>query len=156
SDLDKFEAKSKVSSAAHTKHMDEAGKSSQGFRGMVENALSRVGISHDQAEKVTERWKGTTSSAFGKVGADASGMSNLAKDALTVGVVGGVAVAGAAIGKFALDSASKFAGLTAEVRQFQRVSLTSAEDASQLVFTIKRLGIEPEAASKAVGMLSKN
>jgi TP901 family phage tail tape measure protein len=67
----------------------------------------------------------------------------------------GVAVALAAVGiaKFADDAAGKFASLTGEVRGFQRVAGTSAEDSSKLVFATKELGIAPETAATAFGRL---
>lgn len=74
--------------------------------------------------------------------------------ALKVGLAGGAIVAGAALAKFALDGVEKFASLTGEVRAFRRVSGATAEDSSKLVFAVKQLGIEPDAAAMAFGRLA--
>lgn len=66
-------------------------------------------------------------------------------------VKAGIVTAGLAIGKFALDSVSRFADATSSVRQFQRVSLATAEDSSKLVFAANRLGIETDSLSSATG-----
>jgi len=73
-------------------------------------------------------------------------------NALTVGIGAGLI----GIGALATAGVGKFVSLTAEIRQFQRASGASAEDASRLVGSMKLLGIEPAAASKAFGLLAKN
>lgn len=70
-------------------------------------------------------------------------------------LAGGVAVGGVAIAKFALDGVEKFAALTGEVRGFQRVAQTSAEDSSKLVFASKELGISAETAASSFGRLAQ-
>ncbi len=69
-------------------------------------------------------------------------------------VAGGAAVAGVALAKFALEGIDQFATLTSGVRAFQRVSGTTAEDASKLVFATKELGVAPDAAASAFGRLA--
>lgn len=85
------------------------------------------------------------------------GVEGISTGAIMSGALaGGIAVGGAAIAKFAADGIEQFASLTGEVRGFQRVAGTTAEDSSKLVFAVKELGIAPEVASKAFGRLATN
>jgi hypothetical protein len=68
----------------------------------------------------------------------------------------GLAVAGAAVAAFSIHAAHSFTEATSAVKAFQRVAGGTFEDASRLVFLFKRLGIEPELATKAIGLLSRN
>lgn len=70
-------------------------------------------------------------------------------------VGGGAALAGAAIVGFAMKSSKAYLDVTRSVREFQRYAGGTAEQASQLVFATKRLGIEPANAAKAMFQLSK-
>lgn len=110
--------------------------------------------------------------AFKQVGADAAALeakvgsasrgasgslAALGASGKTMGLALG---AGAAIGvlaltKFATKSADAFLGLASSVRDFQRTTGSTAEDASKLVFALKRVGTEPEVAGKAFFQLSK-
>jgi len=95
-------------------------------------------------------------------GVGTSGLKNLSVAGTSLGdvlgnkVVVGALGAGAAIGVFAAASAKSFVEATASVREFQRASGASAEDASKLVFAMEHLGIPTETASRAVFMLGKN
>lgn len=86
---------------------------------------------------------------------DLSKAGILSGEALSTGLAGGAVVAAAAIAKMASDGIGKFVGLTAEIRGFQRVAGTSAEDSSKLVGALHLLGIEPATVEKAFGLLSK-
>lgn len=67
-----------------------------------------------------------------------------------------VGVVGFAITAFALEGVKRFEKLAGEVRTFNRVAGTDAEGGSKLVYTLHQLGIEPEVAGKALGILSRN
>ncbi len=91
------------------------------------------------------------SSALDKMGYDSSALGT----ALTSGVAAGAAVAGAALLSFAVKGVKAFLDATAGVRAFQRVTLSSAEDASRLVFAFEHLGISSDNASSAMGRFAK-
>ncbi|HMI47742.1 MAG TPA: hypothetical protein VK481_03650, partial [Gemmatimonadaceae bacterium] len=74
---------------------------------------------------------------------------------LTLGVAAGAVTAGTALATFAIKGAKAFVEATAHVREFQRVTLSSAEGASRLVFAFERVGISSESASTAMGRLAK-
>lgn len=86
---------------------------------------------------------------FGIAGQTAT---NLLKGGLAIGG----AAAASAIVKFAVDGVTAFVELTGEIRTFQRVSGASAEDASKLVAVFHVLGIDGDAAAKAVFKLAVN
>lgn len=74
-----------------------------------------------------------------------------AGSALKVAAVGAGALAAVKVVDWAHDAAGAFANVTGEVRAFQRVAGTSAEDSSRLVFAVKELGISPDTAASAFG-----
>lgn len=70
-------------------------------------------------------------------------------------VGGSLALAGSALVGFAAKSAKSYLTATGAVREFRRVAGGTAEDASAVVFALKRVSIAPEAAAKAFFQLSK-
>lgn len=88
-----------------------------------------------------------TGKAMSKLGLDGAKTGDLLKAVAPVAV-------GAAFVKFGLDAVEAFAGATSAVRGFQRVSGTSAEDASKLTFAVKELGVAPDSAATAFGRLA--
>lgn len=81
--------------------------------------------------------------------------SNALGTAMKVGIAGGAIAAGAGLAKMALDGVQAFASATAEVRAYQRVTLDSAENSSKLVAAMKRLSIDSDAGSSAMGKFAK-
>lgn len=110
------------------------------------NAIAGVGTESEQAATKT----GLLQSGLKKVGLEGATTGQL----LQTGLVAGALAGGAAIAKFAVDGVQQFASLTGEVRAFSRVSGESAESSSKLVFAVKQLGIEPDAATSAFGRLA--
>jgi len=93
--------------------------------------------------------------SHGLVGAAIKGMTTDASTMAT-GVGAAVGIVGAAFGVLAIEGVKHFEELTGEIRQFQRIAGTSAEDSSKLVYAFKELGIAPEIAAKSLGIFSKN
>jgi hypothetical protein len=86
----------------------------------------------------------TAGSSFGSMIASQSGLA-----------VAGVAGAGLAIGKFALDSVEKFGNLGDSVLQFERVVGTSAQESSKWVSVLGQFGVSAEQGSASIGKLAK-
>lgn len=68
----------------------------------------------------------------------------------------GIGVLGVAIAGLAAEGVKHFQSLAGEIRAFDRLTGTSAETGSRFVYALHQLGIEPEAAGKALGILSRN
>jgi hypothetical protein len=100
---------------------------------------------------------GAAGGVLGKLGlagtAAGGGLSSAAVGAGAAGVAL-VAVGGAA--KFLEASIQKTAELEGEVRALQRTSGATAEQASALTFTFKRMGIDADAGAKGLYFLGKN
>ena len=71
-------------------------------------------------------------------------------------VKAGFGVAAVGLATFAIKGAEHFAELTANVRALQRITKTTAADASALVFAGQRLGISTDQFSTAMGRLAQN
>jgi hypothetical protein len=91
---------------------------------------------------------GLMGSAMKGITADASAMG--------AGVSAGVAGIVVALAAFEVASIRTFESTASEVRGFQRVTGASAETSSKLIYSFHQLGIEPEAAQRAIGLLSRN
>ncbi|MGH9015577.1 MAG: hypothetical protein ACRDZ1_16805 [Acidimicrobiia bacterium] len=70
-------------------------------------------------------------------------------------VAGGALVAGARLVQFGKQGVDAFVGLTSEVRDFQRASGASAEDASRFVAVLDDMGIKSEVGEKAIFRLGR-
>lgn len=68
---------------------------------------------------------------------------------------GPMVLAVGAITAFAAKGVAEFSKVTAEVRGFQRVVGTTAEESSRFVAAFKAVGIAPEAASMALGRFTR-
>lgn len=75
--------------------------------------------------------------------------------ALSGFATGGIAVAALAITAFAAKGVMEFAKVTAEVRSFQRVVGTSAEDSSRFVAAGKALGLTTDTMTTALGRFTR-
>ncbi|MEA2704259.1 MAG: hypothetical protein QOD63_2204, partial [Actinomycetota bacterium] len=93
--------------------------------------------------------------SHGLVGAALKGMTS-DMSTMGVGVGAAVGVVGAAFGVLAIEGVKHFQEVTGEIRQFQRIAGTSAQDSSALVYAFKELGIAPEVAAKSIGLFSRN
>lgn len=71
-------------------------------------------------------------------------------------VAGGVAIAGAAVAKFGVDSVKSFTQAADAVRQFQAVSGATAEQASVFVNASNLMGVSAESLSTAIGRQAVN
>lgn len=97
---------------------------------------------------------------FGKGGPASSAVGSLGGD---VGALGGaftgpqvaVAATGAAIAKFALDGAAKFAALGEKVETFKGISGTTAQEASKWVAVADDYGVSAEELAGSFGKLGK-
>ena len=87
-----------------------------------------------------------TTGVMAKIGANGKAMG--------FAVAAGALAGGVALAKFASTSVDAFVSTTDAVRGFQRVAGGTAEDSSKLVFALKRVGVAPEIAARAFGMLS--
>jgi hypothetical protein len=74
---------------------------------------------------------------------------------LKAGLVGGVTAAGAAIAAFGANSIDAFFDLGQEVLRFQRLSGTTAEEASALVAAADDMGLSTETTAKNVYQLAR-
>jgi hypothetical protein len=81
--------------------------------------------------------------------------ASAAGTALKVAGVAAGALAAVKIGQFAFDAAEDFAQLGSEIRGVQRVTGTSAEDASRLVAVTKALGVNTDSAANGFFQLGK-
>jgi hypothetical protein len=103
------------------------------------------------AQKVMGAGQGLVNSQLQKFGITAGE----AGTALKVAGVAAGAFAAVEVGKWAFDAAKAFADVTGQVRAFQRVAGTSAEDSSRLVAVTKELGINTTSAETGFFQLGK-
>jgi hypothetical protein len=88
---------------------------------------------------------------------DSVGLSGVSMGAgLSAAAVGGGALVGVGLAKFAIDAASTTADLAGEIRDFQRVAGTGAEESSRFVAALDDLGVSTDKGASAVFKLSKN
>jgi hypothetical protein len=94
----------------------------------------------------------------GSSGAIGSSLKGLTADssAMAVGVGAGVAAGVVALAAFEVASIRTYQHVGGEIRAFQRIAGTSAEDSSKLVYAFHELGIEPETAARSIGLFSRN
>lgn len=76
--------------------------------------------------------------------------------ALKTGLAAGAIAAGTALAAFAAKGVKDFIDLAGKVRDFQRVTGTSAEEASRFVAVFDDLGIDADKASGSLFKLTKN
>lgn len=106
-------------------------------------------------QKVTARlgsFGGEASSALNEI----AGGAVEAGGALAAGVAAGAAGAAAALARMTASGVRQFADLASQVRQFQRVSGATAEDASRIVDVTELYGISADQAANATFRLSQN
>jgi hypothetical protein len=96
---------------------------------------------------------GTATTAVRSMGNEILGASGVMKVAAGAAVVGGVAILG--LGAYALSSVSSWAALGEKVLAFQRVSGTTAEEASRLVFVMGQLGISSDTVTSAMFKMTR-
>jgi hypothetical protein len=89
------------------------------------------------------------------LGQKAMGTFGLSAGQMGTLVTGGAGVAGVAIAKFAIDSASKFADLGQKVEKFGEVAGTTNDTASRFVAVADDYGVSADSLSTAVGKLGK-
>lgn len=95
---------------------------------------------------------GKVDSRMGKL----SGVANNLSTTMSGPVVAGVAAAGTAVAAFTAEGISKFVDLAGKVRDFQRVSGASAEEASKLIDVADFFGVSADKAAGGVFKLSQN
>lgn len=71
-------------------------------------------------------------------------------------VASGIAVAGAAVGKFAKDGVDTYVANVSAARDYQRVTGASMEASSRLAYALRRLGVDGEAGQQALFLLGRN
>src|SRR5450759_1521485 len=96
---------------------------------------------------------GTATTAVRSLGNEILGASGVMKVAAGAAIVGGVAVLG--LGAYALESVGKWAALGDSVLKFQRLSGTTAEEASRLIYVMGELGISSDTASAAMFKMTR-
>lgn len=96
--------------------------------------------------------------SLGPMGKRAGGaLDKLGLSGVSMGaaVTAGAGAAATAITAFAADAVRDYIKLAGEIRNFQRVSGASAEEASAFVAVLDDMGVEAEAGSKAIGKLAR-
>ncbi len=124
------------------------GKHSQGVGGVIEGSFAK------SASAITSRLgpaAGIAQKALEGIGASAFKSGNILQTAL----VGGAAAAVVGLGALAAKGVGTFIALTDQVRGLQRVTGASAQDASVLAGTLRKLGIDSGVAEKGFFLLSK-
>jgi hypothetical protein len=96
---------------------------------------------------------GTVTTGIRSMGNEILGASGVMKVAAGAAIVGGVAVLG--LGAYALESVGKWAALGESVLKFQRLSGTTAEEASRLIYVMGELGISSDTASAAMFKMTR-
>jgi hypothetical protein len=140
-----------VGAAGKTKELGTAAEQTAGafqkdLRGSVDDIANAFGSKFGPAS-------GTATTAVRSMGNEILGASGVMKVAAGAAVVGGVAILG--LGAYALSSVSSWAALGEKVLAFQRVSGTTAEEASRLIYVMGELGISSDTASAAMFKMTR-
>jgi hypothetical protein len=140
-----------VAASGKTKELGTAAEQTAGalqkdLRGGVDDIANALGGHLGPAS-------GTATTAIRGLGNEILGASGVMKVAAGAAVVGGVAILG--LGAYALSSVSSWAALGEKVLAFQRVSGTTAEEASRLVFVMGELGISSDTATAAMFKMTR-
>jgi hypothetical protein len=121
--------------------MDATGRSAGGFAGTIKSHLS--GLANESSG---------VGKAMKAMGVDVSDTGSIMKYA----IAGGAVVAAGALADFGLKGVKAFADATSSVRQFQRASGATAEDASRFVSVANQLGISTDGFATSMFRLGRN
>lgn len=124
-----------------------------GFDRAAKEVKGLANASGEAAAKQTLFQKATTGA--GVAANQLSGGLIPATKGLQAAAVAGGALVGVGLAKFAADAVGEFVSLASQVREFQRASGASAEDASRFVAVLDDMQISSETGSKAIFKMAR-
>lgn len=129
----------------------------------VEDAAARLSPTSKSASGAIDNLTTRLTSGLGpasgqaKAALDKIGMSAVASGGmLQTAMVGGAAIAGLALAKFAMDGINNLVSLAGEVRAFGQATGMAAEESSRMIAIADDLGISSETLSGALFKLQRN